>query len=353
MPNRTRIVLSLALLLAAALLALPAAPARSQGSSATPTPAPDSEPRILYSAGFDGRIAYFTMNADGSDKQPVAEAFFANPRWIASIGASISPDGHTLAFGGVDLGGDYRVGDLLTDTTIHLMDLSTHTVTRLVTQGFGNSHPVWSPDGTTIAYTAGGENRLLHAVDVTTGETHPMVDGRILRNLVGMPGYVYGFDWSPDGSQLAAGATLFDFSERGYDTVFVMNADGSGVYQAIPDNTSPLYPAWGPEGNVLYYNCLSSETLNEICRIDLTTSEITQVTHLSDTLGDLMIWHLDVSSDNQIVFMLQLSDVFLLPELESDIYRYNIKTGDLTNLTADIDNDVWAPRWVDSPPAAS
>ena len=34
-----------------------------------------------------------------------------------------------------------------------------------------------------------------------------------------------------------------------------------------------------------------------------------------------------------------------------DIYRYDLMTGELINLTADVDVNVYAPRWVERPPA--
>jgi Tol biopolymer transport system component len=110
------------------------------------------------------------------------------------------------------------------------------------------------------------------------------------------------------------------------------------------------YPAWGRKGNNLYYTCDPSgvfETI-EICAIDLATSQTTQVTHLNDTLDILNITDLDVSMDGQIIFVLRLEGL----DAPIDIYRYDLATGELINLTADIDVDVYAPRWVESPPAA-
>jgi len=127
----------------------------------------------------------------------------------------------------------------------------------------------------------------------------------------------------------------------------VIDADGSSVYQAIPSEAYARYPAWSHEENALYYSCLSSERLEvEICHVDLSTSEITQITHLSDTLGDYYITNKDVSIDGQIVCEsgLDSSDT-------SDRYHFDIATGALTNLTADVEGRVWAPRWVEIPPA--
>jgi Tol biopolymer transport system component len=37
--------------------------------------------------------------------------------------------------------------DSLSDMTIRMLDLNTHVVTRLVTEDFESTQPVWSPDG--------------------------------------------------------------------------------------------------------------------------------------------------------------------------------------------------------------
>jgi Tol biopolymer transport system component len=113
----------------------------------------------------------------------------------------------------------------LAEATIYLLEFGSNTFTQLVTQGFTNYYPVWSPDGTTIAYMGQGNDQNLRAIDVATGEVHYILDSGVLGDLVGMPGLVYGFDWSPDSTQLVAGANLFDFSQGGgYDAIFVMNA---------------------------------------------------------------------------------------------------------------------------------
>ena len=341
MSNQTRIMLTLAAILAAALIALPAEIARSQGPSATPTPAPSPESRIIYSVPSDRGITYYTMNADGSDKEVVEDDFFDGDRWITALGASYSPDGHALAFGAVDREGEYRTGDLDSDTLIHILDLESGTVTRLDT--VGNSYkPLWSPDGSTIAFLADGQ--ALHTIDLTTGIAQAMLDTVVLRNLVGMRGFVTSFDWSSDGSLLAADATMISGPEGGgYTSIFVMNSDGTDVHQALPPGISAKYPAWGPGNDILYCVCVPDSPgvrRVEICAIDLAASQINQITHFEGTpIGGIS--DLDVSNGDQIVFVSHPQ------EGNSDIYRYDPVTGALVNLTADIDVGVYAPRWIE------
>ncbi len=345
MSNRTRWLIAATIGLVVALVTQPAAPARSQGPSMTPTPAPGSEPRILYSVPSNRGITYYTMNADGSDKEVVEDDFFDGNRWITALGASYSPDGHALAFGAVDREGEYRTGDLDSDMLIHILDLESGTVTRLDT--VGNSYkPLWSPDGSTIAFLADGE--ALHTIDLTTGIAQAMLDTVVLRNLVGMRGFVTSFDWSSDGSLLAADASMISGPDGGgYTSIFLMNSDGTNAHQVLPPGMSAIYPAWGPENKILYCICIPDSPGDrrvEICAIDLAASQISQITHFEGTpIGGIS--DIDVSNGEQIVFVSHPQ------EGNSDIYRYDLATGELVNLTADIDIGVYAPRWVESPPA--
>ncbi len=104
-----------------------------------------------------------------------------------------------------------------------------------------------------------------------------------------------------------------------------------------------LYPTWGPQDNELYFACNPFGAFKgvEVCHIDLTTSVITQVTNLSETLNDFTISDLDISSDGRVLFILEVDGS------TPDIYCYDTATGDLTNLTADVDSMVWAPRWAE------
>jgi imidazolonepropionase-like amidohydrolase len=99
-----------------------------------------------------------------------------------------SPDGTRLAYAS-DRGGDGEV-----DIWIH--DVSSDRVTRLTTGG--GSGPVWSPDGREVAYTGGGgPDGGLRVVDVATGSA------RTVRSGLNSPGRP---SWSPDGRSIAVSA---------------------------------------------------------------------------------------------------------------------------------------------------
>lgn len=107
-------------------------------------------------------------------------------------------------------------------------------------QGF----PVWSPDGTRIAYTAdrGGKD-IIYLMNADGSGATPVTSGAG----DGCDG-LYGTSWSPDGQQLAFARGCWD----GDAEVWVINADGTGERHiagtagARPMRAA-LNPVWSPQ----------------------------------------------------------------------------------------------------------
>ncbi|MBT7096944.1 hypothetical protein HN937_06190, partial [Candidatus Poribacteria bacterium] len=111
---------------------------------------------------------------------------------------------------------------------IHVMDADGSNLEQLTfaSKGAGRSssrNPVWSPDGSRIAYDFNGRIRVMRP------------DGSNVVEL-GIGDYPC---WSPDGRQLA-------FSGDG--VVQTMNADGTGVRTLAPKQVSRSRPSWSPDG---------------------------------------------------------------------------------------------------------
>jgi Tol biopolymer transport system component len=174
------------------------------------------------------------LNADGT------ETTVLNRRRTWSWrNASLSPDGSQVTFA------NWRsIGHGLRAVGIYVIDTDggrPHLIKKA--GGTGLYNPVFSPDGTKIAYIAGGG-------DAENGLRVMDADGSHVRVLVNIHAELsYGIlphcggapAWSPDGSRLAF---------CGPGGIWVIGADGSGLRKVIPKGENP---SWSPDGSRIAY----------------------------------------------------------------------------------------------------
>ena len=158
----------------------------------------DSE-KIAFVSYRDFEYSLYTMKADGSDQRKLTTG--GNGDW----GPTWSPDGMTLAFASTRTGdGDiYLIGANATPAGPY---------TRLTTAPQRDMIPVWSPNGSKIAFVSqrNGSRDIwamntdgTNQVQVTrklSGRWEPIYD--IDRDFIEGIGYFY-LAWSPDGTSLA------------------------------------------------------------------------------------------------------------------------------------------------------
>ena len=130
-----------------------------------------------------------------------------------------SPDGTKIAFGSD--ASNLVPGDTNNDTDVFVKTLATGAIQRISvdatgTQAYdGSFNPVWSPDGTKIAFDSYASNLVSYD---TNGQrdvfAKTLASGTIQRINVDATGtqannYSYGSAWSPDGTKIAisSGAT--------------------------------------------------------------------------------------------------------------------------------------------------
>ena len=175
--------------------------------------------RLSFRSNRDGELALYTMNADGSDaRQITPEGWSADSHdWWA--------DGSRLVFVGSD--GREDGHGCRGDHEIQVMQTGDGSITALTDDEWYEQSPIWSPDGSRIAFSASDQSD--YAWEIFTMNA----DGSDMRRVTDFRGYDAGPVWSPDGSML-----VFT-SDRAHDPdprsehqgglPFVMNADGSGV----------------------------------------------------------------------------------------------------------------------------
>ncbi len=101
------------------------------------------------------------------------------------------------------------------------------------------AYPVFSPDGSRLAYLAGDDygSLGLAVADAGGGDPH-VVAGKVLGS---------GFAWSPDGTRLAYVGVEH---EGGLEAIRVVRADGSDDHAVLPGNVWQSV-SWSPDGTRL------------------------------------------------------------------------------------------------------
>jgi len=152
--------------------------------------------------------------------------------------AAISPDGRFLAFSWAP--------NENSDIHLYLKDFETDAIRQLTHHPGRDFSPVWSPDGSQVAFLRESLNQvLLQRLDLEAGQISPL---HVLSTK-----HSYGLSWSPDGSRLA-------FSDRtapGLPPAIVMVDLSSGNLDPIstPPEASlgDHFPRFSPKGDRLAF----------------------------------------------------------------------------------------------------
>jgi TolB protein len=101
-----------------------------------------------------------------------------------------------------------------------------------VAAGVTRDPPLWSPDGSRIAF------QIADRGDYDVAVVH--VARRARAGLANSPAYDGSYTWSPDGTQVA-----FISARDGFDGVYVAEIDGRSAVRLT--TTASLTPAWGSQ----------------------------------------------------------------------------------------------------------
>ena len=255
----------------------------------------------------------------------------------------ISPDGRQIVYtrGWVDKINDSR------ESSIWIMNAD-GSKNRFLVDG---SSPVWSPDGTRIAYTARGEPqgsqifvRWMDAEGATTqitrveqgpGGMQWSPDGRWISFSMSvadheswnirLPGRPEGAKWTADPRVVTRADYRQDrqgFTDDGWRHVFVVPAEGGTPRQLTDGNWNHSSAEWTPDGRELLFSALRVEDAerewreSEVYSVDVASGTIRQLTHrkgidtnpLPSPDGKLIAymgddWHDDTYRNNKVYVM--------------------------------------------------
>ncbi len=192
-----------------------------------------------------------------------------------------SPDGTQIAYSS-DQDGEFG---------IWILTLGEPEATKVLTTGSSMSGMAWSPDGESIALAQsfGPRGGMLSVLDIASGERSPL--GR-LGSSVGTP------TWSPDG-QIIALSTLDPYSSlyrEGVNRIKLFSADGERQrFQVAPDHWSFGVrgndgPVWSPDGESMALVSKGNLWLLPVDQYGNATGDPIQLT---DELADAPTWSAD------------------------------------------------------------
>lgn len=200
--------------------------------------------KIAFIANRDGENKLYVMDADGSASRPLATTKIVSP-------PSWSPDGTRLVYAALVKGelpkpGESprmpKPGEL--DTEIFIIHADGASPVNLSDHPGMDGSPVWSPDGTRIAFSSNRHDiQNMFGRDIYTIRPDGTGLERITNDLNASVQ-----DWSPDGSRLAFGSR-----KDGNPELYLMDADGSDVVNLTNHEEMDFYAAWSPDGSRILF----------------------------------------------------------------------------------------------------
>jgi len=178
--------------------------------------------QLAFHSHLHGFYEIYVMNADGTGVTRLTHDRAVNqfPVW--------SPDGSRIAY-------THHGRDGADIVVINAGGTGRTNLTATFTENADG--PVWSPDGSRILFSGGREIFVMNA------------DGSGVTNLTNLDAQHHSYVWSPDGSRIAF-ARVEDFNSN----IYVMNADGTGQVRLTSSTAEDTNTAWSPDGSRIAFS---------------------------------------------------------------------------------------------------
>jgi Tol biopolymer transport system component len=224
----------------------------STGTSGTAGGAKANGSIYFRVGGGDGGSRIESIEPDGTGRHVV----FPGDSPVHYSRIAFSPDGTRIAFDNF-LEGDYG---------IETADPDGSDIVRL-TDGVNDSWASWSPDGTKILFSSTRYDPSIG--QCTPGDPHEFgcptdiyvmgADGSNVTRLTDDPLPEFMPVWSPDGSRIAF-VREADPVPAAFTGIYTMNPDGSDVKRvSSSDGGSDFWPSWSPDGSRIAFAAIRKE----------------------------------------------------------------------------------------------
>lgn len=218
---------------------------------------------VFIRASSQNAVEIVSMNAYGGNQKNLTNnpALYYSPIW--------SPDGSKIAYEMAT--GDVGMGN--GDVEIYVMNADGTNKTNVSNNAAWDRSPTWSPDSSRIAFITERDGiGKIYVMDADGSNQKNLTNTPFFEN--GKPLWEYTPTWSPDGSKIAY--------RRNVDSgvaVFVMNADGTGQMNMTPSLEWAEEPNWSPDGAKLAFETTDFTTQSDdIYIVDADGSNLTQLT---------------------------------------------------------------------------
>jgi Tol biopolymer transport system component len=259
-----------------------------------------SNDKIAFESNRDGNLEIYVMNPDGSNPTRLTN----NPS--EDYNPVFSPDGSKIAFQRryyFEPDQDGISPDPYVE--IHIMNADGTDERRLTNtpvSDVDNGDQVFSPDGSKIAFTSSRDNGS-HEIYLMNA------DGTNQINLTSSPSYDSNPVFSPDGSKIA-----FQSDRGGSYGIWLMNADGSAPALLVNNVSSASRPVFSPDGTRIAFTSYVNDSY-DIFTVDVASGNVTRLTDhaASDTSpvfspdGSTLIFQSD-RSGSAAIYSIDLDD---------------------------------------------
>ena len=279
---------------------------------------------VFQSNRADGQTYdIYVMDDDGSNVQrltdnQVTDAF---PRW--------SPDSLHIVFDRSSE--DHQTSD------VFVMNRNGTDPQNITNSPTLNVLPSWSPDGRSIAFVSATDDTPwnIYTINLLTDEVK-----RLTRNTEHEDGGAYYPDFSPDGRHIV----YTQSTPRMWRTLHTMQADGTRQNELIPsDGVFRNAPRWSPDGTkILYVEKDYGPNLEKLSNRVIIDGWRFRERRVLKTPGNWSAQTFSWAGTNAVLIAAEELDS---PDRQRDIYRYDLATDTITNLTNSPGHD-YGQDWI-------